>query len=61
MPFQIYPSNPVSVKFTTTLPKNPKFNMKSIFSDNSRVCYKPHTYTVRAGTVRNASTTAKRT
>jgi len=54
-------SNPVSVQTSPVLPQISRFSMKSLFSNNSNVCYKAGTYTVRSGTVRNSSTTSKRT
>ena len=48
---------------STTLPTlHPKFGMKAIFNDNSRVCYKPHSLASGGvGTVRNSSRKALRT
>jgi hypothetical protein len=35
--------------------------MKSLFSDNSRVCYKPHSLSYGVGTMRNARTKGRKT
>lgn len=48
-------SNPVSVKFSSTLPTTSRFSMKSLFSDNSIVCYKQHSLSYGGiGSVRNS-------
>ena len=54
-------SNPGYIQRSNILPKSNPFNMKSLFSDNSFVCYKSGTYTVCAGTVRNRRTSSRRT
>jgi hypothetical protein len=54
-------SNPVNPQRSSTLLATNRFSMKSLFSNNSLVYYKPGSYTVSTGTVRNSSTTSKRT
>lgn len=62
MPGYIQFSNPVSVQFTRILPVQPRFSMKSIFSDNSRVYYKQGSLASGGvGTVKNASHKGKKT
>lgn len=62
LPF-IFFTNPVIINRTPTLPVLPKeFAMKSLFSDNSLVCYKNHSLaSCGVNTVKNSSTTARRT
>ena len=48
-------SNPVRFQFSKTLPPANPFSMKSLFSDNSKVCYKPGSFGLGGvGTVRNS-------
>lgn len=56
-------SNPVSVKTTRTLPMVSKqMSMNILFTDNSKVCYKPHSLSVGGvGTVRNSRSKSYRT
>jgi hypothetical protein len=56
-------TNPNFSRVTNKLPTFPKnFAMKSIFSDNSRVCYKPHSLPSGGiGSVRNHHAKGKRT
>ena len=55
-------SNPVSIQFSKTLPPTPPFSMKSIFSNNAQVCYKPHSLSYGGiGTMRNARVKARKT
>ena len=61
MPSYIYFTNPNRITNSSKLPSVPRFYMKSFFSDNSNVCYKPGSLsTGTAGTVRNASVKSKR-
>ena len=59
----IYFTNPVILKRHYTLPRiQSKFSMKSLFSDNSLVCYKPGTLAPGGiGSVRNSRHKAKHT
>jgi hypothetical protein len=53
--------NPVPGITSKTLPKPRAFSMKSLFSDNSRVCYKAGSLSMGTATsVRNASVKSKR-
>lgn len=62
MPGYIEFSNPVRMQFSKTLPTPPPFYMKSIFSDNSKVCYKNHNLSYGGiGTMRNSRVKSKRT
>ena len=56
-------SNPVSVKMSRTLPKVTKqMGMNIMFTDNSKVCYKPHSLSIGGvGTVRNSRSKSFRT
>lgn len=55
-------SNPVSVKFSKTLPPTSPFSMKSLFSNNAQVCYKSHSLSYGGvGTMRNARAKARKT
>ena len=55
-------SNPVSVKTSPTLPKATPFSMKSIFSDNAKVCYKTNCMSYGGiGTVRNGRAKIRKT
>ena len=57
----IYFTNPNSITNSSRLPSVPRLSMKSLFSDNAMVCYKPGSLaTGTAGTVRNASVKSKR-
>lgn len=61
MPGYIQFSNPVSVKTSPILPTT-KLTMKSLFTDNSLVCYKNHNLSYGGvGTVKNARKKAFRT
>ena len=61
MPYIEY-SNPIPFSFSRTLPPTPAFSMKSLFSDNSRVCYKPHSLSYGGiGTMRNARAKGRKT
>ena len=54
--------NPVPAITSKTLPKPRAFMMKSLFSDNSLVCYKPGSLSMgTGGTVRNLSAKSRRT
>lgn len=54
--------NPVPAITSKTLPKTRPFMMKSLFSNNSLVCYKPGSLSMgTGGTVRNLSTKSRRT
>ena len=54
--------NPVSAITSKKLPKTRPFMMKSLFSDNSLVCYKPGSLSMGTATsVRNASVKSRRT
>lgn len=54
--------NPVPAITSKTLPKHRPFMMKSLFSDNSLVCYKPGSLSMgTGGTVRNLSVKSRRT
>jgi hypothetical protein len=62
MPGYIQFSNPVSVQFTRTVPVQSRFSMKSIFSNNAMVYYKPGSLsTSGAGTVSNSRHKGKKT
>lgn len=62
MPGYIEFSNPMFYQFTVQLPKIKPSMMQSLFSDNSRVCYKDHSLaSCGVGTVRNSSRKAFRT
>ena len=53
-------SNPVSVKTSSKLPK--QMSMNIMFTDNSKVCYKPHSLSIGGvGTVRNSRSKSYRT
>lgn len=59
-------TNPVYNQFSSTVPPNPPqtypWMMKSLFSDNSRVLYKPHSLSSgNVGTVRNSRRVARLT
>ena len=55
-------SNPVSVQFSKTLPTTSRFSMKSLFADNSLVCYKQHSLSYGGiGTVKNSRIKSKKT
>ena len=55
-------SNPVSVQFTRKLPAVKPFMMKSLFTDNSKVCYKPGSLAPGGvGTVRNSAIKSRKT
>jgi hypothetical protein len=54
--------NPVPAITSKVLPPVRPFMMKSLFSDNSLVCYKPGSLSMgTANTVRNSSVKSKRT
>jgi len=54
--------NPVPAITSKTLPKPRAFMMKSLFSNNSLVCYKPGSLSMgTGGTVRNLSVKSRRT
>ena len=54
--------NPVPAITSKTLPKPRPFMMKSLFSNNSLVCYKPGSLSMgTGGTVRNLSVKSRRT
>jgi len=54
--------NPVPAITSKRLPKTRPFMMKSLFSDNSLVCYKPGSLSMgTGGTVRNLSVKSRRT
>ena len=55
-------SNPVPSVFSRTLPPTPQFSMKSLFSNNAQVCYKPHSLSYGGiGTMRNSRAKARKT
>ena len=55
-------SNPVRFSFSKTLPQPPAFSMKSLFSNNAQVCYKPHSLSYGGvGTMRNSRAKARKT
>ena len=56
-------SNPVQFQFSRTLPTTrPGFSMKSMFSNNAQVCYKPHSLSYGGiGSMRNSRAIARKT
>ena len=55
-------SNPVRMQFSNPLPTPPPFYRKSLFADNSKVCYKEHNLSYGGiGTMRNSRVKSKRT
>jgi len=61
MPY-IYFTNPVIITTSPKVIPPARFTMKSLFSDNSLVYYKPHSLAPGGiGTVRNSSSKAKKT
>lgn len=63
MPGYIQFTNPVSIQFSRTIPEvQPRFSMKTLFSDNSLILYKPGSLpSSGAGTVTNSRNKGKRT
>ena len=54
-------TNPVSSSFSRTLPPT-TLSMKSLFTNNAQVCYKPHSLSYGGiGTMRNSRAKARKT
>ena len=55
-------SNPVRFEFSRTLPTPLILSMKSTFSNNAQVCYKPHSLSYGGiGSMRNSRAKARKT
>lgn len=55
-------SNPVPFRISNTLPQTSPFSMKSLFSNNAQVCYKPHSLSYGGiGSMRNSRVKSRKT